>query len=297
MELVAAAQTNRPWLLRPFRALARHQITKSIKDPELRRKVTPSDEMGCKRVMITDDWYPTLTKANVELVTDPIAEVTPTGIRAEDGTERPAEVLVLATGFKMHAASRRWRSSASAGARSPRSGRTSRARTSASASRGSRTCSSSSGRTPAAGAGSVIYMIEAGMRHVIAALEELERAGARRIEIRREAAEAFDRELRSALAGTVWHSGCTSYYLDENGNNPSMWPWRRAPTGEGPPASNRVRTSSARPERDLQPIAWWTGPNEVEVMTDRSGSGPSNQPKNATLYVSQGHGRPALGTA
>ena len=105
------------------------------------------------------------------------------------------------------------------------------------------------------GGGSIIYMIEAGMSHVIAALEELERTGARRIEISREAAEAFDRELRSALAGTVWHSGCASYYLDENGNNPSMWPW----------LSSTYRRRTARlqpgayelgaPERDPQPVA------------------------------------------
>src|SRR4051812_44782623 len=70
MELGAAAMTSRRWLLRPFRAVARSQINKTIKDPELRRKVTPADEVGCKRIMLTDDWYPTLTKPNVELITD-----------------------------------------------------------------------------------------------------------------------------------------------------------------------------------------------------------------------------------
>jgi post-segregation antitoxin (ccd killing protein) len=75
------------------------------------------------------------------------------------------------------------------------------------------------------GTGSVIYTIEAGVRHVIAALEELDRADARRIEVSRRAAEAFDRELRAALATTVWHSGCTNWYVDEDGNDPSQWPW------------------------------------------------------------------------
>ena len=95
MELGAAGMTRHRWLLAPFRAAGRRQINKAIKDPELRRKVTPTDEVGCKRLMLTDDWYPTLTKPNVELVTDRIAEVTPAGIRTEDGTERPADVLVL----------------------------------------------------------------------------------------------------------------------------------------------------------------------------------------------------------
>jgi cation diffusion facilitator CzcD-associated flavoprotein CzcO len=76
------------------------------------------------------------------------------------------------------------------------------------------------------GAGSVIYTIEAAMAHVLSALEALERAGARRIAVRPEAAEAFDRELRGALAGTVWHSGCTNWYVDENGHDPNQWPWQ-----------------------------------------------------------------------
>jgi cation diffusion facilitator CzcD-associated flavoprotein CzcO len=75
------------------------------------------------------------------------------------------------------------------------------------------------------GTGSVIYTIEAGVNHVISALRELERARARRIEVDAARAQAFDRELRAALAGTVWHTGCTSWYVDENGNDPSQWPW------------------------------------------------------------------------
>src|SRR4051812_22880351 len=102
MELGALALTSKRWLSRPFRAIGRRQINKAIEDPELRRKVTPSDEIGCKRIMLTDEWYPTLTEPNVEVVTERIAEVTPAGIRTEDGTERPADVLVLATGFKTH---------------------------------------------------------------------------------------------------------------------------------------------------------------------------------------------------
>ena len=75
------------------------------------------------------------------------------------------------------------------------------------------------------GTGSVIYTIEAGVSHVICALRELERSAARKIEVRREAAADFDRELKEALSRTVWHTGCTSWYLDENGNDPQQWPW------------------------------------------------------------------------
>jgi cation diffusion facilitator CzcD-associated flavoprotein CzcO len=225
MELGAAAMTGRRWLLPPARALARRQITKAIDDPELRAKVTPRDEIGCKRLMLTDDWYPTLTRPNVELVADRIAEVTPTGVRTEDGLERAADVLVLATGFKSHGFVAPM-GITGAGGRTLAQAWAPVARAYLGMSvPGFPNLFLLYGPNTNGGTGSVIYTIEAGMGHVIAALDELARAGARTIEVRHEAAEAFDRELRAALAGTVWHSGCTNWYVDEDGNDPNQWPW------------------------------------------------------------------------
>jgi cation diffusion facilitator CzcD-associated flavoprotein CzcO len=225
MELGALGMTGHPGVLRAFRAVGRNQINKAIKDPRLRARVTPTDEIGCKRIMLTDEWYPTLTEPNVELVTEPISEVTAGGLRLQSGLERPADVLVLATGFQTH------------GFVAPME----------IVGAGGRTLAEEWAQVPHAylgmsvpgfpnmfllygpntngGTGSVIYTIEAGANHVIAALRELERTSARRIEIRRATAEAFDRQLRTALADTVWHTGCTSWYLDENGNDPNQWPW------------------------------------------------------------------------
>jgi cation diffusion facilitator CzcD-associated flavoprotein CzcO len=225
MEAGAAAMTSQRWLLRPFRAIARRQIDQAIEDPQLRAKVTPRDEIGCKRLMLTDEWYPTLGKPNVELITDPIAEITPSGVRLQDGSERPADVLVLATGFRSH------------GFVAPMEV----------LGAGGRTLAEEWSEVPQAylgmsvpgfpnmfllygpntngGTGSVIYTIEAGVDHVIAALEQLDRSQARSIEVRRQASEAFNRQLRATLAQTVWHTGCTSWYVDENGNDPSQWQW------------------------------------------------------------------------
>jgi cation diffusion facilitator CzcD-associated flavoprotein CzcO len=224
-ELAAAGMTKHRWLLPALRAISRRRINAAITDPDLRRKVTPTDEIGCKRIMLTDEWYPTLTKPNVELVADRIAEVTPAGIRTQDGGERPADVLVLATGFATH------------GFVAPME----------IAGAGGRRLSQAWAEVPRAylglsvpdfpnmfllygpntngGSGSVVNTIEAGVNHVIAALRELDRTEARRIEVSRAAADRFDRELRAALAGTVWHSGCTNWYVDENGHDPNQWPW------------------------------------------------------------------------
>jgi len=101
-ELAALGLTRRGPLLAAFRQLGQLQIKSAIEDPELRRRVTPTDEYGCKRIMLTDEWYPTLTEPNVELVTERIERVTASGVRDATGVERPADLLVLATGFASH---------------------------------------------------------------------------------------------------------------------------------------------------------------------------------------------------
>ncbi len=239
METGALALTSQPWLRPALRAVGRWQIAKAIKDPELRRKVTPTDEIGCKRMMLTDHWYPTLTRPNVSVITARIEEVVPSGIRTVDGSTHPADVLVLATGFKTHgfiapmevigargrSLTQEWSEFARAylGLSVP----------------GFPNMFLLYGPNTNGGTGSVIYTIEAGIQHVIAAARELERHRARTIEVRRITAERFDRELRAALSKTVWHTGCTNWYIDEHGNDPNQWPWRSS--------TYRRRTSQLAP--------------------------------------------------
>jgi cation diffusion facilitator CzcD-associated flavoprotein CzcO len=224
-ELAAAAMTKHRWLLKIFRAISKRRIDSAIKDPELRRKVTPTDEIGCKRIMLTDEWYPTLVKPSVELIADRIAEITPTGIRTQSGGERPADVLVLATGFATHGFVAPMEIAGSGG-RTLNDVWADVARAYLGLSvPGFPNMFLLYGPNTNGGSGSVVNTIECGMNHVIAALRELDRAQARRIEITPGAAEGFDRELKTALAGTVWHSGCTNWYVDENGHDPNQWPW------------------------------------------------------------------------
>jgi cation diffusion facilitator CzcD-associated flavoprotein CzcO len=224
-DLAAAAFTRHRWLLPLFRMLGMRQIKAAISDPELRRKVTPSYEFGCKRVMLTDDWYPTLTRDNVELIAEGVDGVTPSGIRDSTGVERPADAIVFATGFASHdfvapmaitgsdglALESAWAEVARAylGLSVP----------------GFPNMFLLYGPNTNGGSGSVVNTIECGVGHLLAALREMERVGASRIEVSRAAAEDFDRELRAALAGTVWQSGCHNWYVDENGNDPNNWPW------------------------------------------------------------------------
>jgi post-segregation antitoxin (ccd killing protein) len=101
------------------------------------------------------------------------------------------------------------------------------------------------------GTGSVIYVIEAAIAHVVAALDAMSAARAREIEVDRAVEQAFNRELRQKLAGTVWHTGCESWYLDENGNDPNQWPWLwstyRRRTAEIGPGVYRLAGAVAEP--------------------------------------------------
>ena len=206
-------------------AAGRRQIDSAISDPELRRRVTPTDEFGCKRIMLTDEWYPTLTEPNVELVAERIDAVTPSGIRDAAGVERPADVIVLATGFASHDFVAPMEIAGVGGRTLAEEwGEVARAYLGLSVP-GFPNMFLLYGPNTNGGSGSVVNTLECGIGHVLAALREMERSRASRIEIGREAAEDFDRELHAALAKTVWHSGCTNWYVDENGNDPSNWPW------------------------------------------------------------------------
>jgi cation diffusion facilitator CzcD-associated flavoprotein CzcO len=225
MDAGALALTSQPWMRRPIRAIGRWQINKAIEDPELRRKVTPTDEVGCKRLMLTDEWYPTLTRPNVSLITERIGAVTHDGVRTTDGVERPADVLVLATGFESHAFVAPMEI-AGLGGRTLADEWSEVARAYLGLSvPGFPNMFMLYGPNTNGGTGSVIGTIESGVNHVIAALRELARTRSQTIELRRDAADRFDAELKTALAASVWHTGCTSWYLDENGNDPSQWPW------------------------------------------------------------------------
>ncbi len=224
-ELGAMAMTNRPELRAPLRKVAERHIARSITDPDLRRLVTPSDEIGCKRVLLSDEWYPALTRDNVTLRGEAIDRITASGVRTADGADHPADVLVLATGFAAHGfvapmtvEGRDGRTLADEWAEVPRAylGLTVP---------GFPNLFLLYGPNTNGGTGSVVYTIEAGIRHVIAALDELRRTGSTTIAVRRSAADAFDRRLRAALDETVWHTGCRNWYVDEHGNDPNQWPW------------------------------------------------------------------------
>ena len=218
------------WLNRQAERVARRHLERSVPDARLRARLTPGYRIGCKRVLISNDYLPALTRPNVEVVTEGIAEVREHSILDRAGVERPADAIIFGTGFRptQPPLARRVRG------------------------RGGRTLDEVWAGSPSAHAGttvagfpnffllmgpntglghnSVVYMIEAQIEHALAALELMRRRGADSIEPRREAQSAFVEEVRRRMEGTVWIAGgCASWYLDSTGRNSTLWPdfsWR-----------------------------------------------------------------------
>jgi cation diffusion facilitator CzcD-associated flavoprotein CzcO len=212
-------------LMRPMRWLGRAHIRRHVGDPELRRKVTPSFEVGCKRILISNTWYPALGEDNVELVTDAITEVRPHSIVTADGSEREVDTIILGTGFKVTdfggAEMIRGRGGTSLSdlfQGSPQGYL-------GSAFPGFPNMFMLLGPNTGLGHNSVVYMIEAQIGHVFRAISELDRQGAGSIEVRREAHDSWNAEIQAKMPGSVWtDGGCSSWYIDRNGLNTTIWP-------------------------------------------------------------------------
>ena len=195
-----------------------------IKDPELRRKLTPDYRMGCKRILPTDEWYPALAQPNVEVVTGGVTEIRPHSVIAGDGSEREVDTIIFGTGFHVTDVPIADRIEA-------------RGRTLADVWQGSMQAYKGTtvagypnlfflvGPNTGLGHTSIVFMIESQIAYVLDALRTMRRRGAELLEVRAEAQASYNAELDRMTKGTVWVTGgCTSYYIDRNGHNSALWP-------------------------------------------------------------------------
>ncbi len=218
------------WLARQVERIARRHLERSVHDTKLRAKLLPNYAIGCKRILISDDYLPSLMQPNVEVVTEGIAEVRGASIVDCSGVGRPVDAIIYGTGFRVtdpplaqHIRGREGRTLGEVWAGSPQAhiGTTVA---------GFPNLFILMGPNTGLGHNSVVYMIEAQIEHLIAALSHMRRHGASAIEPRSEAQRAFVAEVQRRMEGTVWVAGnCASWYLDSTGRNSTLWPdfsWR-----------------------------------------------------------------------
>jgi cation diffusion facilitator CzcD-associated flavoprotein CzcO len=207
-------------------AIALRHLARGIKDPKLRAALTPNYKLGCKRVLVSDDYYPTFNCSNVELVTAGIDEVREHSIVTSDGVERPIDVLIYGTGFRATEPLIGCRiiGKGGVGLREVWQKRMS-AYLGVTVS-GFPNFFMLLGPNTGLGHNSVVLMIEAQVRYTMNCLKLMKRRNQRVLEVRPEIQQSFVEEIYRRMAGTVWQSGgCKSWYQDQTtGEITTLWP-------------------------------------------------------------------------
>lgn len=274
-ETYVPAFTLAPELAKPVELVARNAIRSGIDDPRLRREVTPDFRVGCKRILISNRWYPALAAENVDLVTAPISRITPRGVVTSDGTHRDIDVLVVATGFHTtdqpfahHIVGREGRTLAEVWAGSGQA-----------AYRGTTIHGFPNlfqivGPNTGLGHSSMVFVIESQVAYLRDALRVMERDSLATVEPRADVQARWNRRLQGRMARTVWNTGgCASWYLDDHGRNTTLWPRSTVALRLGlarfDPSSYEVRTAPVPASGHATPPAPTIGDGPVAPHTER----------------------------
>ena len=224
-ELQIPGLTRDSRFMAPIKLASQGLLRMQVKDPELREKLTPKFTIGCKRMLISNTYFPAIARNNVELVTSPIDKVGPHSITTVDGTERAIDVLIICTGFHVtdspafdlihdgsgQSLATKWQRegmSAYKGATVP----------------GFPNMTIIMGPATGLGHSSMIYMIESQVKYFVEMLKAKKRAGVNVAEVREQAFNKWNDWVRERVKTTVWITGCGSWYRDAHGNAPAVWP-------------------------------------------------------------------------
>jgi cation diffusion facilitator CzcD-associated flavoprotein CzcO len=239
--------------------IGRWHLRKQVPDPELRRKLTPDYTFGCKRALLSNDYYPALTRPNVEVVTDGIAEVRPHSIVAADGTEREVDAIIFGTGFRVQDMPVIERVHGRDGMSLAETWRESMQAYLGTTVAGFPNFFMLLGPNTGLGHTSVVVMVEAQIAYVMDALRAMDRHDWRTVEVREEAQRAYNERIQKGLRGTVWNDGgCASWYLDRSGRNTTLWPsftWRFRERTRRFDAAPYVTVPATAEPRPAEPVA------------------------------------------
>jgi cation diffusion facilitator CzcD-associated flavoprotein CzcO len=192
--------------------------------PDLEAKVTPDFTIGCKRILMSNDYYPALKQPNVDLVTEKIVRVTPNAVVTADGVEHEVDTIIFGTGFRV---------GAGVGKSVPITGRDGVRLAEQGAVEGFLGTTIAgfpnlfvlTGPNTGLGHSSMVFMIESQLNYVLDALRVLDEHDAVALDTRRDRQEAYNATLQGRLDGSVWTAGgCASWYLDDDGRNRTLWP-------------------------------------------------------------------------
>jgi cation diffusion facilitator CzcD-associated flavoprotein CzcO len=219
-EILAIGFTRNPKMLKRVEAVWRKHMEGAITDPVLRAQLTPTYDLGCKRVLPSNDFYPAIAKPNVSLVTEKIIEIRPDAVVTADGTVHLVDTVILATGFHVTDNPTLGKICGHDGQRLADAWRSTYLGTVVP---GFPNYFQLTGANTGLGHSSMLLMIESQLRYIVDGISKAQ-AGGGKFEVRPEVGAAYNAEVQRRLARTVWNSGCSSWYLDSEGRNVTLWP-------------------------------------------------------------------------
>ncbi len=199
-------------------------LERCVSDPVLRAKLTPNFTFGCKRVLMSNDYYQSLVQANVQVADAGIAEVTQGGISCSDGTHHALDAIILGTGFQASEAMAPFAVQGGAGVSLDDKWRDGAEAYLGTTVAGFPNFFMLSGPNTSLGHSSVVFMLEAQIEHVMRALAERRERNAKWLDVRPEVVQRFNRWLHERLRKSVWATGCKNWYLTRSGKNTTLWP-------------------------------------------------------------------------
>jgi cation diffusion facilitator CzcD-associated flavoprotein CzcO len=198
-------------------------LRQQVRDPELQKKLTPDFQFGCKRVLVSDDYWATFERENVDLVTDPIKGIERTGIRTLDGALHEADVIVLATGFKLGLATAPFPVIGLGGRTLDDAWEHGAVAYKGMTVAGFPNWFIMMGPNTGPGHTSVLVYTEAQISHALQAIKKILAEKLKYIDVRQEVQDRYNDGIQKRMKRMVW-SGCKSWYLAEDGTNHSLYP-------------------------------------------------------------------------
>ncbi|MBA4022002.1 MAG: cyclohexanone monooxygenase [Gordonia sp.] len=224
-EAYVVALAKFTFLLPLFKLLAKTQLRKQVKDPVLRKKLTPKFTIGCKRMLLSNTWLPTLARPDVSLVDHGVSAVTADGVVDSSGVEHKVDAVIFGTGFTateppvakvLHGTD--GRSLADIWDGSPNAYRGTTVH-------GFPNLFLMYGPNTNLGHSSIVYMLESQANYISSALEQMADRNLVSVNVNQRSQDFYNSAIDEGLDGTVWNSGgCSSWYFDKNGRNSVMWP-------------------------------------------------------------------------
>jgi cation diffusion facilitator CzcD-associated flavoprotein CzcO len=199
-------------------------LARSVRDPELRAKLTPHFQFGCKRVLISDDYWSSFARDNVELVTEPIEEIVREGVRTRDGRVHEVDAIVFATGFALGIAKAPFRVVGRDGRLLDEAWQAGATAYKGISVHGFPNWFVLMGPNTGPGHTSVLVFTEAQISHAVGAIRRLRERGEKCVDVREDVQRRYNAGLQRRMKHMVWSSGCHSWYLSPDGSNHSLYP-------------------------------------------------------------------------